>query len=105
MNRRTMLKSLALGALAAVLPIRPTRAKAEVLTGCDASGLGGNVYQMPCQIAEFYAMPDAFYAKLTDGRCFRWHRSRNPEMEEIPQIPFRMLGFENRRSGVIHLGA
>lgn len=28
MNRRTMLKSIVVGALAAVLPIRPTRAKA-----------------------------------------------------------------------------
>ena len=33
MNRRALLKSLALGALAAVLPIRPTRAKAHTFRG------------------------------------------------------------------------
>ena len=84
MNRRTLLKSLALGALAAVLPIRPMRAKAVPI---------GTIKCM-------YAVSDDLFIELHDGRCFIVRG--DDELEEIPQIPFRLLGFQPAGSVVRH---
>lgn len=103
MNRRTMLKSLALGALAAVLPIRPTRAKATILTGCDAAGLGGKSHQMPGPIKHLYAVDTRLFVELTDGRCFVVDRL-GAKATPIDAIPFRMLAMQPPRS-VVRYGA